>query len=299
MSIAALTCYFNPCGYSNPRRNYHLFREQFNGSGIPLFTAELAFNNSPFELEEDGNITRFRTDSVMWYKERLLNLLALRLHEAFDCLAWVDADLYFSDMRCFEAADNVLTSPGGPRVAQLFDHAVWLNEDLQTAARSAGSFGDAVARKGTANLKVDHPGFAWAAKSEIFTTGGGLYDASLCGSGDTFMACAYINKPEKALAAHGIGDAATAHYRQWAELAWQYVRGCVGAVPGTVSHMWHGSLDDRQYNTRSVCLGTFNPALDIIIDEQGLYKWTGNNSGLEASVADYFRLRREDGGVKQ
>ncbi len=66
--LAAVTCYFNPCDYCRPKRNYHEFAAGLAGQGVPLFTIELAFGARPFFLPESERVLRLRGADVLWQK---------------------------------------------------------------------------------------------------------------------------------------------------------------------------------------------------------------------------------------
>lgn len=71
----------------------------------------------------------------------------------------------------------------------------------------------------------------------------------------------------------------------------------VAAVPDSILHLWHGEISDRNYNRRCkelIEMG-FDPAIDIVIDEQGCWAWNSDRSDLQAWAERYFASRREDG----
>ena len=47
-SLAAVTCFFNPCGYKKPVDNYDAFASLLDEQRVPLFTIELAIGDDPF-----------------------------------------------------------------------------------------------------------------------------------------------------------------------------------------------------------------------------------------------------------
>jgi hypothetical protein len=67
--------------------------------GVPLFIAELSFNNGDFAVPSNDHVYRFRGHDVMWHKERLLNLVINQLPAQYTKVAWIDADAIFPDER--------------------------------------------------------------------------------------------------------------------------------------------------------------------------------------------------------
>ena len=160
--LAAVTCYFNPCGYRLRRRHYERFADALAAQDVPPFTAELAFDDQPFALADHPRVTRFRSRHVLWHKERLLNLLVPRLPERFDKVAWIDADVLFEHADWpAETARRLEESP----VVQLFEQVVQLDRDDQPGeTRASVAYAHAHDRARAWQFGRYHPGFAWAAR---------------------------------------------------------------------------------------------------------------------------------------
>jgi len=69
----------------------------------------------------------------------------------------------------------------------------------------------------------------------------------------------------------------------------------IECLDSPVFHLNHGNKINRQYKTRLDILEkhSFNPITDLTI-EQGLYRYTGSNSGILNDIKEYFRQRNED-----
>src|SRR5271166_1365703 len=72
--LCVVTTYFNPCNYKSLLKNYLSFHESLKQSDIQLFTVECTFGEAPFQLESGPNTLQVRANSVLWQKERLLNI---------------------------------------------------------------------------------------------------------------------------------------------------------------------------------------------------------------------------------
>lgn len=289
--LAAITSYFNPCGYLSLKRNYVRFAEAIRRLGVPLFTAELAFGNAPYFLAPSPTVVQFRTTDVLWHKERLLNLLLSHVPSEFDKIAWIDADLLFENPRWPEETERLLEeSP----VAQLFERAVWLDSSARSLLQRDGYAKVAVTHPRFPNVQFGHPGFAWAARRELLSNHG-LLDNHIVGGGDMAMAAAMF----------GIWDfwelrcyspALRQAVMNWMTRFFIDVQGQVGCVSGTVLHLWHGSRENRRYIGRyePITRHEFDPVADIYAAEDGTWRWKGNKPELEKAVAEYFAQRRED-----
>lgn len=291
--FAVITCYFNSCNFRSPHQNYLRFAEALKEHEVPLFTAEIAFDESPFVLEQHPNLHRFRTRHVLWHKERLLNLLLKRVPPQYDKIAWIDADLLFQNENWpTETAEALNLKP----IVQLFENADFLDRD---GAPSYSQIGIAkalsLALTKTRPPGSFHPGFAWAARRDLLETSG-LFDASICGGGDLFMVAAMYG-----WWAHPCLSYFTPTMRRvfndWARPFWNQVQGKVGFVPGTVHHLWHGDRSRRKYVERFDWLrqARFEPAEHLSVDASGLWRWNPGTERLQRTFRQYFLDRREDG----
>jgi hypothetical protein len=300
-----VTSYFNPAGYRTHLPKYRLFRERI---GSPLLTVELAYGTDFALGPEDADcLLRFRSDDVLWQKERLLNLAMDALPNHCRFVAWVDADVVFarSDWaeKTREALDTYpLVQPYGrvhdlPAGAEPAPSSV--GETLLTRASLGALIQDRPfdpAKTATNMAGVCSPGHAWAATRALVEETG-LYDRMIVGSGDNAMAMAAIGHAEAVVDSYRMNQAEARHYRRWAARFHAAVGGRVGYVPGDLYHLWHGDLSDRGYDLRFPGLAPFrfDPERDIALDENGAWKWASDKPELHAYVASYFWSRKEDG----
>src|SRR5262249_51405513 len=138
--------------------------------------------------------------SVLWHRERLLNLALARLPPACEYVAWLDADVLFDvnswpyiladRLREFEVVQpfqRVIHLPPGHRrfrgEVRAHNHGVaW------QAATQANWF----ARRLRGELPFAATGFAWAARRSALPADG-LYDRQVLGNGDAFFADSCLN----------------------------------------------------------------------------------------------------------
>lgn len=299
-----ITAYFNPCRYATRRATYDLFAHSLKRSGIPLLTVECAFGNDEFELPASLDIVRVRSSSVMWQKERLLNLAASWLPPECTCVAWLDADILFENARW--AADTVrLLSEHA--VVQVFESALQLERGyvVGDTPHTAQSFG-AVAPTRLHLLSCGrydqhgHTGYGWAMQRDIFTEVG-LYEHAIYGSADHFMAHAIYGGMDDFCIHNVLGKSPRQYQclKQWAGRFHAMVAGSFTAVPGQIVHLWHGELGDRRYFQRMlevIALG-FDPYRDVVALPGRPLEWHPDmdNQELKDYFIAYFKQRREDG----
>jgi hypothetical protein len=237
----------------------------------------------------------------MWHKERLLNLTIDRVPDRYTKIAWVDADVLFTNPHWIvEASDRL----GDVPVVQPFSHAIRLRPRETTyygsGERSRGFCFTRSALPALSRLRYHihgHTGFAWAANRELLSDIG-LYDAAIGGSADHLMAHAFGGDFGTSCL-QTVFDGSSGflnHFRRWAEAAWDGVRGRLGCVGGAALHLWHGETANRGYVRRYRRLNRlgFDPERHLRIDAAGTWAWSDEGRFLSHWATDYFQARRED-----
>ena len=325
-----MTTYFNLAGWSSRLENYRAFRRALRS---PLLTVEW---NPGAKYQLGGGdadlLLQIAGGDAMWQKERLLGrgLAALPAHVRY--VAWVDCDVIFADPAWHENTRRLLEHHP---VVQPYRRAVYLDEEVtrrvvegaaietipQDGAFSRPSFLDVFERLGDDITRVDlgrrfvpaaggegrynfmdRPayGHAWAAQRDVIRRIG-FYDRCVVGAGDLLFDYAIIGHSEELIANHRsvgwdfYGDSAS--YREWARTALSICRGRTRCGEGTLLHLFHGSLDDRQYKSRIDGLLPFRLDLDqdIVAAPGEPWSWRRRETELSGYFLSYLRKRREDG----
>jgi hypothetical protein len=304
----AMTSYFNPTGSHRRRANYEVFRRHLT---VPLVAVELA-TDRPFELgPNDAEILlKIRCRSVMWQKERLLNVALQHVPRGVSDIAWVDCDVIFANGNWADEAAKALEQSV---LVQPFD-SVWnVYKEATVGAGSERPNGEPagttfVSRfaqrltsregffaRGPSRLR-NLLGYAWVARRSLLDTHG-FYDASIIGGGDRDMAVAAYGFFDGSIEMLHKNAASVAHYVLWARPFHRAVAGRVQPIRGEIYHLWHGDLAGRRYNDRTVQLHAlgFDPHVDIAISPQGAWEWATDRPEVHTYLRSYFHSRREDG----
>jgi hypothetical protein len=310
--VWALTTYYNPAGYRRRLLNYKEFKKRLN---VPLLTVELSTSGSYELSESDADIlVRVPANSILWQKERLLNVGIEKLPPEARFVAWLDCDVIFHDGDWFRKVPSVLESmlitqcfsdfidlpkdilpeslevmpePDGHSVAHLVSSGLWSIEDFRPPT--------------TIEVRYGAPGLAWAGRREVIQSLG-FYDAMILGSGDRALASAAYGRFDDAIFTARLSPERARHYLRWAEPFYAQVQGRVGVIEGRLFHLWHGDLEDRRYLQRHKDLAqlNFDPNSDIRIGKDGPWEWTTTSSKkVRDLVRDYFKSRHEDGRLPQ
>jgi hypothetical protein len=282
MSQVAITTYFNFPHNPSRLENYHTFQTHL---GLPLLTVECAFGSNGFELEGD-NIIQVRSNSLLWQKERLINLAIDSLPADVSIVYLLDSDVIFPNSNWSNQGRSVLDRY---QSIQLFNFAYHLQPSLLSLAGTEKRLTGFAYSIGAS----DHgkTGFGWGFRREFLDLIGELYDAMPVGGGDHVLAHALIGQIDHPCMGQSIGTEHQPHYQDWARSVPSSI---IGYVNQSIYHLWHGDLENRRYHERQEILHRhkFNPDLDLKINHHGAWEWSGVGDRLRRDVADYFYQRR-------
>ena len=291
-----ISCYFNPQNnpyrlkafktwYESIKHLNHRVTECIIGNG----QSDLASLNSPY-------IQTVRTINVLWHKEALLNSIINKLPKKFKYIFWVDADVLFTNKNWLVDGVKELKTKN---IIQPFEYCVHLekdelepsyNVDLQLRAFKTEKLyktgytsgkpktvwrsfcANYVTNKTNAESTVydthGHVGFAWGAKREVLEQVP-LYDHALVGGADHIIAHASAGQIGHPCITKSFTENINI-INMWSQKFYNVVRGNIGYVKGDLFHIWHGSLESREYLKRVI---EFTPMSKGITekDENGLY----------------------------
>ena len=254
-----------------------------------------------FELEKSPQIIQIRGKDIMWQKERMLNLALKKIPHSFKKIAWLDCDILFKNLNWgIEASELLEKYP----VVQLFEEVRRLPKDLSINSSMVESW------KSFARVYVKHPnlclfsnftkhghtGFAWAIRKDILLRNG-LYDVCIAGSGDHLMAHSFSGDWDSPHVLNLVQSKShLIHFQKWSEKIYQDIKARMYYISGTILHLWHGDMENRNYFTRNKELGyhEFDPKKDIKVGVNGLWEWNSDKPQLHNWAINYFNLRKED-----
>jgi len=304
-----ICAYFNPVGYRRRLANYREFRRHLD---VPLVTVEMS-HDSRFELgPKDADILiQCSAADVLWQRERMLNLALSAVPPECNKVARLDCDVVFENPDWPQLASRALDDfpliqlfneafdqpqdclPGHPqfpdrsRVWEGFASQWATSHDPQVLDRRS---------QATGVRSTSAMGLAWAFRRDLHQDIG-IYDACVLGGADHAILCAACGVADLVVAYQQMGPARNQHYLDWASRFQPRIEGRLGFVPGRIAHLWHGDVENRGYKTRYARFRDFDfdPALDLLQTESGLWKWATEKTEMHAYVWDYFVSRREDG----
>ena len=297
-----VSCYYNPLRFRSRRRNFDLFAAQLRRSKAQFLIVECAFGDDDFELEPAADLLQMRARDVLWQKERLLNLAEKLLPPSARYVIWLDADVLFENSDWIGQTVKVLQK--NP-ICQPFARCVRLHRNqFEPDATNreiwpSFAFVHNTNRELAASDNFDlhgHTGFAWAARREIFGELG-LYDRAIAGTADHLMAHAAVGAiKHDCIKRAFLSEAIKTNFARWGTEFARLVNGQVGFVPGELRHLWHGELKNRRYldRTRELSKLNFDPLIDLVTNENGLFEFAATRDDLRIWMRDYFSRRLED-----
>ena len=281
--MAVILAFFNPAKSIRIFQNLLTVKTQLERANIPVFVGEVTHVSQSFSLPPASNVFQFQTESYMFYKENIANVLEKRIPDTFTKILLLDADIVFEDADWYEKVRQELDTF---ECVQPFATAHFLNPDF-TIEKSKDSF--------LRNDLHGHQGFGVAFQRKWLKTHG-LYDYAVVGSGDTHLM--YALK----------GRAVTKNQRNRGYLEW-----CLRSNPQGLSqsfcnlsiyHLPHGILKNRQYTERITMIEKVleQSNADCISDitvrnpENGMLDWKPDiRDEVNKLMLKYFQSRLDDG----
>lgn len=288
--------------FSSPYRikNFEKFRNNLKRQGIPLAVIEIVGPGVPFILHEGDCdlLIQLKTDSILWHKERSLNILIESLPTECEYVAWFDADCILHNDDWPEQAKKKLETHSA---VQLCSQIQFLAQD-GSIERERGMY--VYNATNNANMRNPSgrtegaPGFCWMMKREIIQQIQ-LYDKAIIGGGDVLFAGMAIHRP-LARSMLSNGESGTPRYKdylKWSTNARHHLRDLKRAtyLEGNSSHLWHDEKRYRIYGARHflLLLEEFNPKEDMVIEKDtGLYYLV--NERIRRFVETYFWFREQE-----
>lgn len=304
--LIVVTVVFNPRGYRSRIARYNEFEPYMKYSGVKLITVEVSYKSRPFEVTtaDEPHHLQLISDCEMWHKERALQLgiqHALKLYPKAKKIAWIDADIKFSNHHWVH---DTLMALDHYDFIQPFSQAISLSPTNEQMSCDGSVFYNFVHKIFKAqdvgtfkpNIPLGHPGLAWAATTDALDKVGGLLDICVHGSGDSHMANALMGDIHSYYQKRKASPGLYRYFDAWQARCDAHIKQNVGYVPGIAFHYWHGKMGGRQYKSRwdIVCDHGFDPFTDIYTQANGLYRWAGNKKQMEYDFREAMIARNED-----
>jgi hypothetical protein len=246
---------------------------------IPVFTAECVIGNTPQLIQNPTVLTR--SNSALFYKEQLFNLLEPQIPEQYTKLVFMDADIVFSSPDWVDLVSQMLETID---LLQPFRKAKWLSPNLKDILYTQHSFSYET-RNGFVKGN-SHPGFVWGIRRDYFRKIDGFFDKAIIGSGDTMFAYSLFILYE--ISYKFVNNELKKYYDKKSSLPTR-----VGWLDMEIYHLNHGSLKNRSYNDRHRLLALLKVEdWGDIIETKEMYEL--KDRSVNDLFKTYFLTRNED-----
>jgi len=249
-------------------------------------------------------LIQVRSHDVLWQKERLLNLALAALPPECEAVAWLDCDVILArEDWAVEARRLLENCPLVQPFHQVRDLAPTAAETSILSHSLAYQLGSGLSRQAVFRSRpqadgrlISRSGLACVFRRELFARHG-LYASSVLGGNDRAMMCAAFGEFDTSIENWQMNARQAEYFLNWARPFHEEVRGRVGFLNGSLFHLWHGNILDRQYRQRHVGFKSFgfDPFTDIALDPNGCWRWNSDKPAMHEYVRSYFQSRNEDG----
>lgn len=281
---AVCMCFFSPAGFKTPKNNFLCIQSMLQRANIPIYTAECVIGNEKPLLKNPT--IQVKSNSYLFYKEQLYNLLVPKIPECYTKLIFIDGDIVFNKKDWVDQISNALDTYD---VVQPFETAIWNGPYHGSTLRTTNSVFFGIKNMiDSATLINYHSGFSFAMTRNFFNSIGGFFDKCVIGGGDSSFCRLFINLEIQ----YTYSKSIQSEYNKWFEKAINVPKNFT-YLPITVNHLYHGTIENRQYLARHKLLdGIESWDHAIYTNEDGMYELKYNN--MNQIMKDYFSSRKED-----
>ncbi|MBN2854320.1 hypothetical protein JXK06_02180 [Patescibacteria group bacterium] len=302
-SLWVLSTFFNPTQAVNKINNYRYFHQNLIRQGVKILTVECAFKDASFELDSNDadKLIQVRSDSILWHKERLLNIGLKYLPSECDKIAWLDADIIFLNNDWAKEVAKLLETY---HFVKPFNRAIRLNKKetreilLKNNIKNLNlhnrpKYKNSEYSANQENLIIYMSVFGLCARRDIIQEIG-FYDRFIVGNGDMVISGAILNeKPYWDI----LPTALEKDIEVWSKKASNLTANKgIAFIPDDILHLFHGRIANRNYYDRIRILKKrkFDPNQDLRINQDDCFEWASNKKRLQQQLFGYFKNRNED-----
>jgi hypothetical protein len=281
--------FFNPCNSVRILQNLLLIKSKLDHAKIPYVIIHCLFPDSNSIAHESDNYMIVKSNSYAFVKENISNIVIKKYIDKYEKFVIHDCDIIFKESDWYTQVSQKLNSCDIIQPYSYYNSLDYNFVDSLSKGRSAFEF----YHENDENKYIGHPGYLLAFTKTFWKTHR-YPEEALLGGGDTLMCCVvlkseeFLNFNNKTYIKHMYDK-----YINEKEIK-------SGYVPCTIYHLYHNSLQNRQYNTRYQLLDKYIKSsmsiYDIIIkNDDGVYEWIDSiRDSLNDDILNYFKNRSDD-----
>jgi hypothetical protein len=258
-----------------------------------------SLENEKFIKDDKFSYIKYELPSVLWVKENLINLAIKSLPPNWEYVCWIDSDIIFLNPSWVEETINALKNYD---IVQLYKTITYLGKD------------------GDIDMNINVPyhrpilpsfiykcikekrhvfaptGFGWGVSKDFYKKIGKFFEFGIIGGGDFIFAIAATQSYEFAKTAASFKNSPSKNYSDQLMSYYNLFKDCkTYYINGLICHQWHGSLQQRQYESRwdIVLKHKFDPFLHVSKTFEGVIYLNDNSKNLEKELLTYFQKRND------
>lgn len=278
-NIVVCSVLFNSCNYIKPVMNHLYVANMLKKSNIPHYIIELLYPNQTPNFEESDTVFHVNSNSYMFHKENLFNILISRLPKKFTKIVCLDGDVVFDDSDWINKIDQELDKFD---VVYPYHEAFVLDPFYENVLYVSKILMDT---RYKSNQVPFSSGYAVGLHRNFFERIG-MYEYGIFGGSDKLLLHDYVRIPIKVNTFNS--NKRSEYLEKLKSLGLKY-----SYLNGVVYHLYHGSILDRKYLERHNFLNELNIDLEIIKNDDGVLEFI-NPEKYNPTLLDYFKNRNED-----
>lgn len=286
--MAVLLAFFNPCDSKRILMNFLYTFNWIKRQGIPVYGIELTFEGQQPSIS-DSNVIHVSSNSYFFHKERLYRLLEPHIPEKYTKLLFLDADVYYKESIWY---DVISTSLDTNECVQAYETLKYLDlsykhvhKVMKTCMLNPDEF-----------YNVNYAtGLSWAMQRSYYNTTG-FYDYCIVGNSDLISVMHFVGKtlPEE----EALEQIFRLHEYKYKEYIQCPPPKSIDYCKLTAYHLYHGSLENRQYWNRNFIFNSIDSNVHKLIttNKDGVFEWKTKelSDTWNPVMLNYFKSRCDD-----
>ena len=282
-NMAVCIAFFSPVKYRQPVINLKAMISLLNEHKVKPYLIEL-YNDTPvFQESESFHYFNVHSNSMMFHKENLWNIVEKKLPDYITKLLFLDGDVIFDNSDWFA---NIRDNLDIYDVFQPFS----LVELRSSTVECLQKYSSACSKKFNYPENVfGSPGYGVACRRDWFQKIGGFFEYSIGGGGDMLFWNAVLQNTCVGVKAyeyqHYLHEDYSNYYKSLQNTRYGYVQ-------GKIYHMFHGYPSDRNYTERYLPISVLRMQ-DFKKNDAGVIEFK-NPERWNLVMKDFFEGRSED-----
>ena len=303
--MAIITSFFNPLNFKSRKSNLIRFMEFLKESGVDehFYICEILFDGQEPSVKHK-NVLHLKSNSILWHKEKSLNILEKIIPETYTKIIWVDADImwfnknWYSDISKLLEDYNMIHPMKCCRFLDYRKQHIYSKNSYVAEKILNGGEIPITTKRGDLCY-----GFAMAFKREFFHKFG-LFDRGLIGHGDFYNIISIeenwldtlskLLSKDNSITAIKVDSIFKNYIINYVDMCNKWINNKYSFYDDEIVHLYHGELTNRKYNTRSKIFSDLYFDDIFVQGSNGLYEFKESVSEYATEFFKTYFLNRKD-----